>query len=267
MTTIPFMPRRFRSAATHYLQGRPPYAAGLFPRIARVCGIGRDHRVMDLGCGPGQIAIALAPLASEVVGIDPEPEMLAAAAEAAARAGVRVTWRQGSSYDLGPELGRFRLVTMGRSFHWMDRVETLRRLDAMIDPGGAVVLIHDDHPNVPDNRWSQPYRELLDRYSEDDADRQLRKSPDWPNHTAVLLDSPFGRLEEVAVIERRRIPADTLVHRTLSMSSTAPERIGDRVGALIAEIEGLAAEHAADGMLTEVVTSTALIARRPAEVE
>ncbi|WP_026871479.1 class I SAM-dependent methyltransferase [Inquilinus limosus] len=269
MTTIPFMPRRFRTAAAHYLQGRPPYAAGLFPRIARTCGLGLgpDHRVMDLGCGPGQIAVALAPLAGEVVGIDPEPEMLAVAAEAAERAGVRVTWHQGSSYDLGPQFGRFRLVTMGRSFHWMDRAETLRRLDAMIDPGGAVVLIHDDHPKVPDNRWVQTYRELLDRYSEDDPDRQLRKSPDWPNHTAVLLDSPFGRLEEVAVIERRRIPADTLAARTLSMSSTAPERIGARAAELLAEIEALSAEYAADGMLTEVVTSTALIARRPDEAE
>jgi 2-polyprenyl-3-methyl-5-hydroxy-6-metoxy-1,4-benzoquinol methylase len=102
MSTIPFTPRRFRTAAAHYLQGRPAYAAGLFPRIARTCGLGPDHRVMDLGCGPGQIAMALAPFAGEVVGIDPEPEMLAVAAETAERAGVRVALQQGSSYDLGP---------------------------------------------------------------------------------------------------------------------------------------------------------------------
>ncbi|OWJ65293.1 hypothetical protein BWR60_20385 [Inquilinus limosus] len=257
------MPRRFRTAAAHYLQGRPPYAAGLFLRIARTCGLDRDHRVMDLGCGPGQIAVALAPFAGEVVGIDPEPEMLAVAAEAAARAGVWVAWQQGSSYDLGPQLGAFRLVTMGRSFHWMDRMETLRRLDGMLDPGGAVVLIHDDHPKVPDNRWVKPYRELLERYSEDDVGRQIRKSPDWLNHTAVLLGSPFSRLEEVAVIERRRIPADSLIDRALSMSSVMSGTIGDRVEALIAEIEGLTAEYEADGTLGEVVTSTALIARRP----
>jgi len=263
MTTIPYMPRRFRTAAAHYLQGRPPYAAGLFPRIARTCGLDREHRVMDLGCGPGQIAVALAPFAGEVVGIDPEPEMLAVAAETAAQAGVRVTWHQGSSYDLGPQFGVFRLVTMGRSFHWMDRMETLRRLDEMLDPEGAVVLIHDDHPKVPDNRWVKPYRDLLERYSEEDVGRQIRKSPDWLNHTAVLLDSPFSRLEEVAVIERRQIEADSLIDRALSMSSVMSGTIGDRVEALIAEIEGLTADYEADGMLGEVVTSTALIARRP----
>jgi len=263
MTTIPFTPRRFRTAAAHYLQGRPAYAVGLFPRIARTCGLGRDHRVLDLGCGPGQIAVALAPFAGEVVGIDPEPEMLAVAAQTAELAGVRITWQQGSSYDLGPQLGRFRLVTMGRSFHWMDRVETLRRLDTMIDPEGAVVLIHDDHPKVPDNRWVRPFRELIERYAGGDSARAMLRSPEWLNHTAVLLDSPFSRLEEVAVIERRRIPTETLIDRALSMSGTAPERIADRATALIAEIEGLMAEHETDGMVTEVVSSSALIARRP----
>jgi SAM-dependent methyltransferase len=263
MDTIPFTPRRFQTAAAHYLQGRPSYAADLFPRIARLCGLNHDHRVMDLGCGPGQIAVALAPFAGEVVGLDPEPEMLAIAAETASRAGVPVKFRQGSSYDLGPDFGRFHLVAMGRSFHWMDRVETLHRFDGMIDRGGAVVLLQDDHPKVPDNRWVKPYRELIERYAEGDSARAMVRSPDWLSHTAVLLDSPFSRLEEIAMIERRHIPADTLIHRALSMSGTAPGRIGDNADALIAEIEVLMSEFVADGLVAEVVTSSALIARRP----
>ncbi|HMG48994.1 MAG TPA: class I SAM-dependent methyltransferase [Inquilinus sp.] len=263
MDIIPFTPRRFQTAAAHYLQGRPAYAASLFPRIARLCGLDHSHRVMDLGCGPGQIGVALAPFAGEVVGVDPEPEMLAIAAETASRAGVPVQFRQGSSYDLGPDFGRFHLVAMGRSFHWMDRVETLRRFDGMVDPGGAVVLLHDDHPRVPDNRWVKPYRDLIERYAEGDSARAMVRSPGWLSHTAVLLDSPFSRLEEIAVIERRHIPADTLIHRALSMSGTAPGRIGDNADALIAEIEVLMSEFVADGMVAEVVTSSALIARRP----
>jgi len=133
----------------------------------------------------------------------------------------------------------------------------------MIDPEGAVVLIHDDHPKVPDNRWVRPFRELIERYAGGDSARAMLRSPEWLNHTAVLLDSPFSRLEEVAVIERRRIPTETLIDRALSMSGTAPERIADRATALIAEIEGLMAEHETDGMVTEVVSSSALIARRP----
>jgi hypothetical protein len=38
----------------------------------------------------------------------------------------------GGSDDLGSGLGHFRIVTIGRSFHWMDRAETLRRLNGLI---------------------------------------------------------------------------------------------------------------------------------------
>ena len=106
--------------------------------------------MLDLGCGPGMLAGAFAPLAGEVVAMDPEPEMLRIAEAEFGGAG-RISFVRGSSFDLSPALGRFRLVTMGRSFQWMDRAETLRRLDGMIEPGGAVALFNSGHRDAPDN--------------------------------------------------------------------------------------------------------------------
>ena len=51
--------------------------------------------------------------------------------------------------------------------------------------------------------------------------------------------------------------------RPLSMSSLSRERLGDRLDALLAEIDTLVAAHAeADGSLVERVESTATIATR-----
>ena len=71
-----FQPRRFRSAAQHYVSGRPAYAHRLIRRVARFTGLSPDDRVLDLGCGPGMLAGAFAPLVGEVIAMDPEPEML-----------------------------------------------------------------------------------------------------------------------------------------------------------------------------------------------
>jgi hypothetical protein len=46
---------------------------------------------------------------------------------------VNIRFIAGSSCDLDPALGHFHLVVMGRSFHWMDRVDTLERLDRLIE--------------------------------------------------------------------------------------------------------------------------------------
>ena len=76
---LAFDAHRFLTAAPHYLQGRPPYAPILIRRVVQICGLDGSERLLDLGCGPGQIAFALAGHVREAVGIDPEPAMLALA--------------------------------------------------------------------------------------------------------------------------------------------------------------------------------------------
>ena len=113
--------RRYRSAAAYYLAGGPAYAALLIRRVASLVGLRRTDRVLDLGCGPGLLARAFAPLADAVVAMDPEPEMLRAAAGFCAGVG-NVRFVAGGSGDLAPSLGRFRLVVMGaRSTGWIAR--------------------------------------------------------------------------------------------------------------------------------------------------
>jgi ubiquinone/menaquinone biosynthesis C-methylase UbiE len=253
---------RFHAAARHYLKGRPPYAADLIRRVVQLCGVGPTSRVLDLGCGPGPLALAFAPLVGEVIGIDPEPEMLRVAREEAARAGVSVGFREGSSRELGADLGTFRLVAIGRAFHWMNRQETLLRLDRILEPEGAVVLFGDDHPKVPDNRWVAAFERLIDRYAAADTARATRRAPDWPRHEAVLLDSPFPRLERISVIERRATPVERFVDRALSLSSVSLDLTGERSDELSRETRAAMAAFAKDGRVTEVVESEALIARR-----
>ncbi len=256
---------RFESAAPYYLAGRPAYSRALIRRVALLCGLTRAHRVLDLGCGPGPLAVAFAPLVAEVVAIDPEPAMLSAGLEHATRSRVSVRFVRGTSDDLGPELGAFRLVTIGRAFHWMDRHRTLERLEERIEPEGAIALFGDRYPKVPQNAWRESYRELLESYEVDDAGRAARRSPDWPGHEAVLLASAFNRLERIATIERRATALEALVHRAYSMSSTAPGRLGAKAGELAQRIRELMAPHARDGRVAEVIETEALIARRAAE--
>lgn len=257
-----FEPHRFRSAARHYLAGRPPYASRLIQLVARLTGLTVRDRVLDLGCGPGMLAGAFAPLAGEVIAMDPEPEMLRiAAAEFGAAGPIRFV--QGSSYDLSSALGRFHLVTMGRSFHWMDRAETLRRLDAMIEPAGVVALFNNEHCDVPDNAWLADYRALVRRYATDDLTHPRRRAGTWLRHEVILLASPFSMLDEISVIERRRVTVRQLTERAFSRSGTSPERLGAAAPKLAADIEALLQPSATDGALTEVIATGALLARRP----
>jgi ubiquinone/menaquinone biosynthesis C-methylase UbiE len=176
----------FTGTAAYYEQFRAAYPAMFVDMIAACCRLRRKDRLMDLGCGPGFLAIPFARWAGEVVGVDPEPEMLETAARAAKAADLRnLNWQRGGSRDLGPHLGRFRVVTIGRAFHWMDRAATLRVLHDMIVSGGAVVVVGEAHERTPTS-WRAIVRRISDRRGDE---RQPHE--DDPSHDQIIAASPF----------------------------------------------------------------------------
>src|SRR5262249_22485953 len=73
-------------------------AAGLRRRTVELAEIAAGERVLDVGCGPGRLAIAAAMVAGpagETRGLDPAPEMVELARRKVARAGVRVQFDVG----------------------------------------------------------------------------------------------------------------------------------------------------------------------------
>ena len=188
--------------------------------------------------------------------------MLAAAAEAAQGLAPNVSFRQGSSNALGPHLGRFRLVTMGRSFHWMDRADTLGRLERMIEAGGAIALFRDAHIDVPQNAWRKQWREITDRYASEDSVRERRRGGNCLPHETFLLASKFSRLGSLSLVAERVSTTESLIDRALSMSSVSRARIRERADRLVEELGALLAQVAPDRAASEVIEWSALIARR-----
>src|SRR5580704_8021799 len=92
--------RRFRSAAKYYLLGRPSYSSLLIRRVVELCALNNTHKILDLGSGPGQLAMAFAPFVREVTALDPEPEMLEIARKSASTGHFNIKFVQGSSFDL-----------------------------------------------------------------------------------------------------------------------------------------------------------------------
>ncbi len=254
--------RRFRSAAAHYAVGRPPYPPAFIADVARACGLTRADRLLDLGTGPGLLALAFAPYVGSVLAVDPEPEMLRLATEAVHAAGAKVEVRPGSSETLGPDWGRFRAVTMGRSFHWMDRAATLRRLDAIVEPDGALLLFNDELADAPENAALRAWSAVVERHSADDRVRMQRKSPEWQHHEVVLRDSAFRDIEQLTFLDRGTTTLDLLLHRALSMSATSESRLGARAETMVDELRAVLAPFAAAGPLPQIIEWTVLVARR-----
>lgn len=78
----------FLGTAAHYQRGRLPYAPGLADVLAEVLRLDGRGRLIDVGCGPGTLALSLAHLFRGIVGVDPDSGMIAEAKREAAERGV-----------------------------------------------------------------------------------------------------------------------------------------------------------------------------------
>jgi SAM-dependent methyltransferase len=129
----------FEGTAPYYVRYRPPYPDAVIADLVDQFDLDGTGRLLDLGCGPGTLTIPLAPYFAETVALDPDEGMIAEAKRRPGAEGVR--WFVGRAEDISAELGRFRLVTCGSSFHWMDRALVLGKIAQLLEPGGGVALV------------------------------------------------------------------------------------------------------------------------------
>jgi SAM-dependent methyltransferase len=259
-----FEPHRFRSTVPFYAAYRVPYPEALIAFVAARCGLGPGSPVLDLGCGPGPLAVAFARLGCAVTAMDPSPDMLAAAAGHAAAAGVAIDLVEGSSYDLGTRRGPFQLAVMGRSFHWMDRDATLRELDRIVAPAGAVVLFGDRQIATPGADWPSLLHDLAMELVPARMAQRRQSNPAWEPHETVMLRSPFAHLTLHGMTVSRTLSADAIVGLAYSKSTTSPEALGDQREAFERRLRAGLGRLAPDGAFNEIVEIRALVARRSA---
>src|SRR5215510_3179615 len=104
--------RPYAEAGWHYAEYRDRVSAEFIEALARHLGWSTGDRFLDLGAGPGQLSLLIAPLAAEVMAIEPEPDMLREGQKRAQAAGIdNVKFISGSSDDLPAlraSLGLFR---------------------------------------------------------------------------------------------------------------------------------------------------------------
>jgi SAM-dependent methyltransferase len=261
---FPFVPDRFASTAGAYTAYRLGYPDRLLVRIAERLGLPGNARILDLGCGPGMIAIGFARFGYDVMAMDPDEAMLAAGKAEAAAAGVAVDWRLGSSFDLRADLGEFDLVTIGRAFHWMDRAATLRSLEGMVRENGGIALLTDERVKGIKNPTDTIIEEVRTAFAGHEELFSGMRSGKVTPHARLLLESTFSDVERIGLIETRRLPTASVVGRALTYSHLAPAMLGELQPAVVALLEKRLAAVATDGHHDEVVEFEAIVARRRA---
>ena len=252
----------FGSAVAYYARYRSGYPQGLADALAARTGLDGTQRVLDIGCGSGQLTIPLARHARTVVAIDPVPGMLAYGQQAARAAGTgNITWLEGNSGQIAALAGPGAdLAVFAASFHWTDRPAVLAALDGVLAPGGMVAVINDVLADSEQPDWAVAIDHVRDRYL---GARQRTGSTVIDDNADVLAGSAFSAVDTLTWSWSRQLTVEQVTGLQLTYSFSTPALLGDSAPAFCRDVRAAVLGLHPAGVVTEPFRVEVLIAARP----
>jgi ubiquinone/menaquinone biosynthesis C-methylase UbiE len=191
---------QFGAVADAYVTSSYHASGADLASLVRTADLHGTEHVLDLGCGAGHAALALAAHARQVTAVDVTPDMVAAAGRVAKERGfTNVTVRVADAVSLPFADAHFDVVTSRvAAHHFSHPRQALREAFRVLRPGGRLLLIDSVAPEDPTLDTFLNCFELL---------RDASHVRDWrPSEwVAMLEDAGFS---QSGLVERFEVPLD-----------------------------------------------------------
>jgi SAM-dependent methyltransferase len=144
----------FDQIAAEYDRRRPTYPDELVDQACQVAGIGSGDRVLEVGCGSGQLTRGLAARGLRVTALEPGNSLIALARQNLEGAG-EVEFVNARFEDALLPREQFQAVFAASAFHWVDPEVSWRKAAEVLVPGGTLALVQYFGLEEPRSRRDQ----------------------------------------------------------------------------------------------------------------
>ena len=181
-------------------------------------------------------------------------------------------WVQGVAEDIATlNLGSWRVVTFGQSFHRVRRLEIAEAVYDLLVPGGSLVLIShnvDDgrprpaNPGYPEIPHAAVRTLILDYLGDSTRHYLATWNEGQPaRFEDTLSQTRFGGSRTISAPGRPDLvrDIDTVVANYFSLSYAAPRWFGNRRADFEADLRHLLHEHSPDGLFWDWPGDTELV--------
>lgn len=220
---------QFTRQAEGFAKSPTARSEDILERMVRLAQPQPEDAALDVACGPGLLACALAQQVRHATGIDLTPAMLGQARRTQQKQGLsNVTWDQGDVTAMPYANGSFDVATCRFAFHhFPDPLAVLREMRRVCRAGGRVVVAD-----------SAPAAEQADAFN------AMEKMRD-PSHTRALPMEELTALFRAAELPEPRVERTRLRLNLEEFLSRSYPREGDEAR-IRAMFEGALAEDAMD---------------------
>jgi len=258
----------YKGTHKYYVKYRPAIPKEVIDVIVEHFDIKPIDRVLDIGCGTGQVALAMEGRCGEMVCLDPDPEMLKWAKKATKNSKIKLRWINRPVEDLRKfqkKLGTFKLATFCRSFNWVDREHVLKDLDALIEEDGGIALFGDKSLWTDEEKWQKTVKKVIQKYlgKKRRAGKDKFREPEEP-YKKILIRSAFRfvKIHDVPLV--RHWDVESIIGYLFSTSFATPHLFGNRLDRFKEEVKSTLLSLNPKGKFQEnAVWSIVLGSRKP----
>lgn len=130
----------FNEIAGAYDRHRPAYPDVLIDRGCQLAGLGPGARVLEIGCGTGQLTHSLLQRGLRVTAVEPGDKLIARARERLEQAG-EVRFINARLEEAALPLAEYRAVFCASAIHWVDPDVSWRTAADVLADGGTLALL------------------------------------------------------------------------------------------------------------------------------
>lgn len=222
----------FTGTASYYSRYRPIYHASLIRFLVRRFSLDGNGKMLDLGCGDGRLTLRFVDWFEQLVGVDMEPEMIQVAKNLSKEVRIENTeWFIGDIEKYKREYNTtFKLVTIAKAFHWMDRASVLEYLYDIISVGGGIALIDNYAPNKILLPWQKKVAKVVEQWygSERRAGNTTYTHP-TVSHQEIIAKSKFDLEIHSLPMYEQLWTIDSIIGNHYSTSFGSKRFLGENV--------------------------------------
>ncbi len=139
---------------------RPDYPDRLFQRLTELAPA--RNQLLDLGCGPGKIALGACGAFERVTAVDPSAEMIAEGKSLQSDHQQNIQWLNSLAEVANLGSCSFDLIVAAASIHWMDHGLLFPRLLQHVRDDHVFAVVNGDEAYQPP--WEAEWHEFLSKW-------------------------------------------------------------------------------------------------------
>jgi SAM-dependent methyltransferase len=153
----------FDDVADLYDRYRPGPPASVVDALIEATGIGPRTRVVEFGCGTGQLSVPLAATGAELTCVEPGARLASIAVRNLSRFPL-ATVECATFEDWPVPIEVFDAVVVANAFHWLDPDLRFTKPAALLHPGGSLAIVHTHHVRGGTPGFSEASQHAYFRY-------------------------------------------------------------------------------------------------------